>query len=40
MNVVLYGATGNSGQRILQELVSRGIGLPRSPVIRPSCPRP
>jgi putative NADH-flavin reductase len=24
MNVVLYGATGNSGQRILQELVSRG----------------
>lgn len=24
MNVVLYGATGNSGSRILQELVSRG----------------
>jgi uncharacterized protein len=24
MNVVLYGATGNSGNRILQELVSRG----------------
>jgi putative NADH-flavin reductase len=24
MNVVLYGATGNSGQRILQELISRG----------------
>jgi putative NADH-flavin reductase len=24
MNVVLYGATGNSGQRILQELTSRG----------------
>jgi putative NADH-flavin reductase len=24
MNVVLYGATGNSGSRILKELVSRG----------------
>lgn len=24
MNVVLYGATGNSGSRILQELISRG----------------
>src|ERR1700681_652731 len=24
MNVVLYGATGNSGQRILQELTTRG----------------
>jgi uncharacterized protein len=24
MNVVLYGATGNSGQRILKELTSRG----------------
>jgi hypothetical protein len=24
MNVVLYGATGNSGSSILQELVSRG----------------
>jgi putative NADH-flavin reductase len=24
MNVVLYGATGKSGSRILQELVSRG----------------
>jgi putative NADH-flavin reductase len=24
MNVVLYGATGNSGRRILEELVSRG----------------
>ncbi len=24
MNVVLYGATGNSGTRILQELISRG----------------
>jgi uncharacterized protein len=24
MNVVLYGATGNSGQRILKELISRG----------------
>src|SRR6202022_2337218 len=24
MNVVLYGATGNSGQRILKELTNRG----------------
>jgi putative NADH-flavin reductase len=24
MNVILYGATGNSGSRILQELISRG----------------
>ena len=24
MNVVLYGATGNSGQRILKELANRG----------------
>ena len=24
MNVVLYGATGNSGRSILQELVNRG----------------
>jgi putative NADH-flavin reductase len=24
MNVVLYGATGNSGQRILKELTKRG----------------
>jgi putative NADH-flavin reductase len=39
MKVVLYGATGNSGQRILQELTSRGhqvTGVARNPTKLPS----
>jgi putative NADH-flavin reductase len=39
MKVVLYGATGNSGQRILQELTSRGhqvTGVARNPDKLPS----